>query len=56
MAFSGAEDGSLDFRLLRQAGSRKVDADVKADCFRPEMFFRLVEEILRPERARKRVL
>jgi len=41
MAFSGVEDSFLDLRLLRQAGSRKVDADVKAKCFLLEMFFDL---------------
>src|SRR5712692_8839916 len=44
MAFGGAEYGSLDFRLLRQAGSHEVDADVKAERFLLEMGVGFVKE------------
>ena len=44
MAFNGAEDGFLDFRLLRHAASDEVNADVIADCFLLEMFVRFVKE------------
>ncbi len=44
MALDGAEDGFLDFRLLRHAGSNEVDPGVKSERSLLEMFVGFVKE------------
>src|SRR6266851_4467947 len=44
MALDGAEDGFLDFRLLRHASCYEIDADIVSDGSLLEMCLGLIEE------------